>query len=191
MLRTTGPKVFHREVEGSTVTTEPTVREATPEDAESVYELTRRSWVDVFAAFLHSGAVDWDDAPGPEFREWFEETCESDRRCQLVAELGSTAVGCAEVGWDSEVRSFVGENEAELAAIHVDPDHWGEGVGSALLEAVREGVPGEREGIALKVLRENDRARAFYERRGFAQDGTTTTTIEGREYTEAVYRSSE
>lgn len=48
--------------------------------------------------------------------------------------------------------------------LHVDPDHQGKGVGSALLSRAKELSPA---GLTLFTHQRNVRARAFYERRGF------------------------
>jgi len=60
----------------------------------------------------------------------------------------------------------------ELVSLYSHPDHWGEGCASIVTEEIlrrfREtGYPG----CFLYVLQENDRARRFYEKHGFAWDG--------------------
>ena len=60
----------------------------------------------------------------------------------------------------------------ELVSLYGHPDFWGQGCGSMVMEEVlrrlnKEGVPG----CFLYVLRENDRARRFYEKHGFTWDG--------------------
>ena len=60
----------------------------------------------------------------------------------------------------------------ELVSLYAHPDHWREGHGSIIMEEVllrlsEAGYPG----CFLYVLRENDRARRFYEKHGFAWDG--------------------
>jgi ribosomal protein S18 acetylase RimI-like enzyme len=57
---------------------------------------------------------------------------------------------------------------AEIGALYVDPAHWGEGVGTALLEAtLAELRRQDYRAAILWVLPENHRAIAFYERFGF------------------------
>jgi ribosomal protein S18 acetylase RimI-like enzyme len=57
---------------------------------------------------------------------------------------------------------------AQLRRLHVLPDHWGRGVGSALYAAamVQARTEGYREAV-LWVLEDNSRARSFYEPRGW------------------------
>jgi len=59
----------------------------------------------------------------------------------------------------------------ELVSLYGHPDHWGRGYGSIVMREVlhrmkRASYPG----CFLYVLRENDRARRFYEKHGFSWD---------------------
>jgi ribosomal protein S18 acetylase RimI-like enzyme len=67
-----------------------------------------------------------------------------------------------------------GGRVAELYALYVRPAWWSTGTGRALMEMVlaRTAAAGYRS-ITLWVLRDNQRARRFYERAGFAPDGAT------------------
>ena len=63
---------------------------------------------------------------------------------------------------------------AELYALYVRPAWWSTGTGRALMDRVlaRSAAAGYSS-ITLWVLRDNARARRFYERAGFAPDGAT------------------
>jgi GNAT superfamily N-acetyltransferase len=63
---------------------------------------------------------------------------------------------------------------AELYALYVHPAWWSTGTGRALMERVlaRSSRAGYSS-ITLWVLRDNQRARRFYEKAGFAADGAT------------------
>ena len=73
----------------------------------------------------------------------------------------SAAPPTAPPGWTSQ-----------LVSLYAHPDHWGQGYGSIVMEEVlrRLGTTGYP-GCFLYVLRENDHARRFYEKHGFAWDG--------------------
>jgi GNAT superfamily N-acetyltransferase len=62
----------------------------------------------------------------------------------------------------------------ELYALYLEPAWWSAGVGRALIETVLASLweDGYRR-VVLWVLTGNGRARRFYERAGFAHDGTT------------------
>jgi len=68
---------------------------------------------------------------------------------------------------------------AELYALYVHPASWSTGTGRALMDRVLDAtsVAGYLS-VRLWVLRENARARRFYERAGFAPDGASHT-LEG------------
>lgn len=51
-----------------------------------------------------------------------------------------------------------------LEQLYVDPSHQGRGIGTALLQKARQLSP---RGLTLFTHQRNERARAFYERRGF------------------------
>jgi GNAT superfamily N-acetyltransferase len=78
-----------------------------------------------------------------------------------------------------EPVGFVAFDDQELHAIYVLPEHWSTGIGSQLLK-----VAGRTH--ELWVLLGNDRARRFYERHGWAADGTQRQTPFG--VTELRYR---
>ena len=67
-----------------------------------------------------------------------------------------------------------GGRVAELYALYVRPAWWSTGTGRALMDRVlaRSAAAGYSS-ITLWVLRDNERARRFYERAGFAPDGAT------------------
>jgi len=78
----------------------------------------------------------------------------------------------------------------ELAAIHVDPDCWGRGVGVALLASARAFLldSGFRRAI-LWVLVGNTRAERFYVKDGWTPDGTQRTdTVWGVQVNDQRYQ---
>jgi ribosomal protein S18 acetylase RimI-like enzyme len=91
---------------------------------------------------------------------------------------GSLAKSGDVVGWVAfgPYRSAdVPDGSAELYALYVRPDRIGTGVGRALMSTAltRTRSLGVRH-LLLWVLAENDRARRFYARSGFAPDGAVT-----------------
>ena len=60
----------------------------------------------------------------------------------------------------------------ELVSLYAHPDYWGQGHGSLVIEEVLNRVKATGcPGCFLYVLRENERARRFYEKHGFVWDG--------------------
>jgi ribosomal-protein-alanine N-acetyltransferase len=83
------------------------------------------------------------------------------------------------MGWvwaDPEVQGFAcavgAADEAELQSIAVAEDHWGRGVGSALMDSLCAWArAGGLRTLHLEVREGNMRARDFYARRGFTLAG--------------------
>lgn len=89
-------------------------------------------------------------------------------RALHVAVLDGAVVGVAAAGPPRD-DDLDPDEVTELGALYVLPDHWGEGIGRALLEGVLARRP--RPTQALWVLEANARSRAFYASCGFAPDG--------------------
>jgi GNAT superfamily N-acetyltransferase len=88
----------------------------------------------------------------------------------LVAEVDGGVVGFAGGG---PARRLPEDGIFELYALNIDPPHWSRGVGSALLDAFCVwSVTVKAREVVLWVAQENARACRFYERRGWAWDGT-------------------
>jgi ribosomal-protein-alanine N-acetyltransferase len=87
------------------------------------------------------------------------------RRLYLVAEEGKDLVGYAGM-------MFTGGSQADVVTLAVNPAHWGQGTGTALLtalvdEAGKRGYPE----VLLEVREDNPRARQLYLRHGFTEVG--------------------
>lgn len=68
----------------------------------------------------------------------------------------------------------------ELAGLHVDPDHWGQGIGRALHDAAIEHLSWAGYRVAmLWVVEGNLRARAMFERWGWRITGGRRSEIPG------------
>jgi ribosomal protein S18 acetylase RimI-like enzyme len=147
------------------------VRRATAADAPAMGRVHVRAWQATYRGHMPD---DYLDGLRPEDRAafWDGALRRDDRRgTVLVVERDGEVVGFAAVGPSPDP-----EGAGELFAINVDPAHWGTGAGRVLLEAAQEELA--RLGFAetvLWVLPANARARRFYERAGWASDGTERT----------------
>lgn len=64
-------------------------------------------------------------------------------------------------------------NCGELIAIYALPEYWGKGIGKQLMDTAISGLKKQGfNGIILWTFEANNRARRFYEKCGFAFDGT-------------------
>jgi len=162
-----------------------TVRRATAADAPAIGRLHVRAWQAAYRGHMPDDYLDGlraeDRAAG-----WARSLGrERPRGAVLVAERAGEVVGFAALGPSPDP-----EGAGELFSINVDPAHWGTGAGRALLEAAQDELA--RLGFAesvLWVLPANARARRFYERAGWASDGTERTVdVLGATVGEVRYR---
>lgn len=80
---------------------------------------------------------------------------------------------------DGDVVGVLATSPGWVDQLYVHPEHQGRGVGRALLEAAKATSEGD---LQLWTFTRNARARAFYERAGFAaEEETDGTTNEERE----------
>jgi GNAT superfamily N-acetyltransferase len=82
----------------------------------------------------------------------------------FVAEIGGEVAGFAVL--------FIGNEQAELDGLFVEPEHWREGIGAALVDVATHEA--RKRGLALTVVA-NPSAREFYEKCGFALEGKAQT----------------
>ena len=152
-----------------------TFRPAVPSDAEVVAAYLHRCWLRSFATLLAPGVVESLD-PGfrvDVFRSWFAPGSEVRT---VVADRGGRAVGHVTVGG------------AELIHLFVSPDHWGGGLGRALLD-IGEAMlheAGHRE-VELHTIVGNEPALALYRSAGWVvTDGLVHNDRDGLVYDEHV-----
>ena len=141
------------------------IRRAGPEDAAAIAEVHVRTWQD---AYEHVFGAKRLAAITPEGRlaRW-QEILASGEGLTLVAENDDLAVGFVSVGPSRDEGA-----QGELYGIYVLPQAWGAGAGPALMSAGLAALRAEGHADAiLWVLADNPRARRFYEREGWHDDG--------------------
>lgn len=137
------------------------VKRLTEDDAEGYRELrleALREYPEAFQATYESAA----DLPVEAYA----------RRLQMYALFGGFI--------DGRLAGFVGfyplrnpkiAHKAILWGMYVRPEARGSGLADAMLDAVLEHARGQVEQVMLSVIVSNERARRFYERRGFEPYG--------------------
>lgn len=150
------------------------VRAAGPGDAEQVAEVHVRSWQAAYRGLLPQDYLDQLD-PADRLPRWRRTLEEANRATSgvIVAETGSQICGAAWFGPARDPDSdpaLVGE----LIGIYLLPEAWGKGLGRNLMTAAVDHLTaaGYTE-ATLWVLKSNARARRFYAKAGWAEDGTT------------------
>jgi len=141
------------------------VRGATAADAEAIGAVQERGWQVAYrnifpaAELARGGFIQverWRDRLANPPPGW----------STFVVERGGSVIGFASVGPSRDEEGL-----GELYAIYVDPDAWSTGAGRALIERCEATLAGRYDEATLWVLEDNPRARAFYERGGWAPDG--------------------
>ena len=140
------------------------VRHATHADRDFVLELSER-----LVAFDVPGWRDKAELVEGDRRAlaaWFDNPCVADE-AMFIAELDGQPAGCAFLV--TLVDYFNGRAHAHLSVLAVAAAAESKGVGSALLDkSVEWARERKSDRLTLSALVTNARARALYERRGFA-----------------------
>ncbi len=191
------------------------IRAGSVADAAQVAAVQREGWFAAYAGIIPAEVIDRVTAPddGARVRQSFRTrpwqrmlvavAAEPERPGKTPGPGGAPAgpgvVGYASFGPETDVlnaawphpTSTDGEDGrvGELYALYVRPAWWSTGTGRALMDRVlaRSSRAGYRS-ITLWVLRDNQRARRFYQRAGFAPDGATNVLSRLGGVTELRYR---
>ncbi|MEU8748987.1 GNAT family N-acetyltransferase [Streptomyces chartreusis] len=163
------------------------IRPMTPADCDRVAEIRIGGWRSAYRGLIPQSYLDaLDVAQDAERRRGYFSQGDGSV-VDLVAVRDGEVVGWACHGpyRDGEVRT----EDVELYAIYVDPGRYGAGIGHALLqESVRRCTAAGHPRMQLWVLKDNARARRFYERAGFHADGAEEPfEVEGVEVPEVRY----
>lgn len=163
---------------------EPTLRRADTDDVPGIQRVARAGWHAAYDDLLGSDTVDEcvDDWYATES---LTEPITDDDTVFLVATVDGRVVGYASTGPTGPNRP---DDVAGLHSIYVHPDRWGDGVGSALLDACVARLRDRGfERLVLRVLDGNDVGIGFYRARGFECVDETTTELAGRSVDELVF----
>ena len=170
-----------------------TIRPADPEDAEPVAVLRAQSWQAAYAGVIPADVLAESTSPASVARQVARFL---DRWTgMIVAEADGEIVGYASFGRErasGKPGSVPGPDQdparAELYAIYVAPAHWSTGAGRALMDTVLDrAASAGYERISLWVLRDNPRARGFYQRAGFSVTGESEVLTDLGGVTEVRY----
>lgn len=145
------------------------VRDTRAEDARAIARVHVAAWRAGYRGILPDAALA-ELSVDRRAEEWRQRLGGRREIVVHVAERDGRLVGFCATGPPEEPDPP--PDVAEIGALYVEPDVWGRGTGSALLAAAvaRQREAG-RHGLTLWVLEANERARHFYEARGWLADG--------------------
>jgi GNAT superfamily N-acetyltransferase len=177
------------------------IRAGSAADAAQVAAVQREGWFAAYTGIIADEIIDRVTTPddGARVRQSFR-TRPWQHMIVAVPDGGNVGViGYAAFGPETDVLSAPwphplstdGQERrvAELYALYVHPAWWSTGTGRALMERVlARSASAGYSSITLWVLRDNQRARRFYERAGFAPDGATNVLTGLGDVLELRYR---
>ncbi|PSP66038.1 N-acetyltransferase [Halobacteriales archaeon QS_1_69_70] len=159
------------------------VRTATAEDLAAVEAVARDAWYAAYGGFLEPRSVEAGLAQSYD-EDVLATAVAHDAIEFLVAELDGEVVGFA-----SAERTWT--DEVELHTLYVNPDRWGEGVGSALLEVVEAWATDQDvDRVVAAVFADNAVGRGFLEAREFEQGQAAKGEVAGELHDEYEYERS-
>ncbi len=144
------------------------IRLATLDDAPRCADIHGRSWM-----FAYSDAVGKDIIESYNARWLFvwKKMLENNTDTHYVILEGDTIVGFTSINPSRDADAPDGM--FELTGLYLDPDHIGKGYGKRAMDFVKhEASARGYTVISLWMLDQNNRAKRFYEKAGFAPDGT-------------------
>lgn len=135
------------------------IRDAAPADAGSIAEIVN--------SLLSSATIEWRDEPYTvdAILEWM-----AAHDCVVVAEHECEVVGLAAFGPFRDIAKWPGYRFTVENTIHVREDHWGKGVGKALMKNLIE-IARKRgnHSIIAAIDSTNDESIRLHERLGFVE----------------------
>lgn len=146
------------------------IRLATPDDAPAVAGVQIEAWRASYRGLLPRRVLDG-LSPDRQSQEWRVALREAGVPV-LVADVDGVVCGFARRGPVRADRGDPAGATAELYDLYVLPRRFGSGLGGRLMRAVLEEMARDGHRVSvLWVLRGNMRARRFYERGGWVNDG--------------------
>ena len=153
------------------------IRSAERADADGITDVQVASWRAGYAHVFPASVLYADDFDSSRRTYWKRWRFAPGHRIAVAIETpdhrASRVVGFSSYGQERErARGFTGRGE--VWAFYLHPDVWGTGLASDLMVHTEERL--QAEGFAtsvLWVLKDNPRARSFYEKHGWEPTGIT------------------
>jgi GNAT superfamily N-acetyltransferase len=162
------------------------LRPAEPTDAIAVARVHVRSWQAAYRGLLPDDYLD--QLRTEDRAQTYDFATLDPRKPRTIVAIADGAILGFATTMPSRDQDLA--NHAELCALYVDPEHWGCGIGVALVSAARDHLHelGFRQ-VLLWVLVGNARAERFYQADRWAPDGARRTdTVWGITVDEVRYQ---
>jgi ribosomal protein S18 acetylase RimI-like enzyme len=154
-----------------TIPTPVTIRRAIADDAELLVELGAQTFSSAFAK--DNSPADMAAYLATNFTlERLSDELADQGAIFFIAEVDQLAAGYAKLKQGDAPDCVSGDNPIEIERIYTLPEHFGKGVGEALIKAcLEEAKQRGFQSVWLGVWERNDRALAFYRKFGFREAG--------------------
>ena len=148
-----------------------TIRRADQKDVRALSLILTASWKQAYQNILSAEELET-SADAEKYEKIFLSLTEKHSNRFYIAHCNDFPCGmlysCP--SRDAELKGF-----AEIVAIYILPEFWGQGLGQALMNKVLQEISPFYAGVCLWVFKDNLRARRFYEKSGFSPDGREKT----------------
>lgn len=144
------------------------IRRATLADADAIARVHVQTWQTAYRGMMPDEVLAGLSLEG-RAAGWREQLATPDDRHVFVATRQSAVVGFISCGPSRDADAD--ETVAEIYAVYVQPELWGEGLGTQLIHRAIEALEEDYRSLDLWVLSGNERARQFYEDLDFATEG--------------------
>jgi GNAT superfamily N-acetyltransferase len=147
------------------------VRNAKLDDCAAIAAIHVRAWQAAYRGQMPDEFLDGLNV-GERTEMWRKLSVKPRRVLLVMEELDGSISGFCDLipSRDADAKSTT----AEISAIYVNPDKWGQGIGQELMSAAVARACGNGFcELTLWVLDTNHRARTFYQKFGFVPDGST------------------
>lgn len=149
------------------------VREAALSDASALAEILVSSWKSAYSGLIPSD--DLAKNTDISYRTEMFKKMLADPRGDFYIALDD-AVPCGHIMFSKSSDADLSDC-AEIVAVYALQEYWGKGVGKVMMQTALEAIKEQGfKNTSLWVLKANLRARRFYEKFGFAPDGTEKAT---------------
>ncbi|MEQ1920877.1 MAG: GNAT family N-acetyltransferase [Pyrinomonadaceae bacterium] len=152
------------------------IRQATPDDAKLLTDLSYTTFWDAFAHHPKNAPDDLAHYMRQAFTiEQIAVELGDDKTIFLIAELDDKPAGYAKLIVESIEEGITAENPIELSRLYSHQEYLGKGVGQNLMDACFDLAKSHDHDVMwLGVWEYNPRAQRFYEKNGFREVGKHT-----------------
>jgi GNAT superfamily N-acetyltransferase len=155
------------------------IRSATVTDARAIAEIHVHAWQAAYRGIMPESVLD--SLSTDEREQFWLSVLETNARHNLVLEESARILGWAAFG-PARDPDLDAQKIFELYGIYFHPLAWGHGLGRYLYKAAEEHMKRlPVEGVILWVLKENIRARKFYETMDFILEPNQIKVLEREE----------